>query len=304
MKFLPLLTLSLLVSPLAAQQISPWGNPVGPPVWSSHSWSQGFGTQSVNEGFEAYSIGSASAEVLDISVLDENAIANGQGPGLVANGCVYSANILQWNGPAWFGQVSKDILSNSGALILTYDSPVTSVSFTLNAYDGYPDTGTAFIYDSGNNLIATLGPTPLPDGGHVPFSYSGADIASISIVGSTYGWGPILDNHVFERGGIQLGVQGSCPGVVLAQVSGASPGGQVAVVYSSSAGSFTIPSGFPCAGTVLGLSGTGITHAATLLADAAGAASMRANLPGGVCGRLFVQVLDIRTCSTSNVVGL
>ncbi|HEX9792814.1 MAG TPA: hypothetical protein VGC54_02415 [Planctomycetota bacterium] len=101
-----------------------------------------------------------------------------------------------------------------------------------------------------------------------------------------------------------LTITGPCPGSVTVDVSGATPSGSVAFATALGTGSFVIPGGFPCAGTVLGLSSAGITHRTTRTADAAGNISFPATAPAGACGRLFVQAIDLTTCATTNVVAL
>lgn len=94
-----------------------------------------------------------------------------------------------------------------------------------------------------------------------------------------------------------LGLSGSCPGPVTVAISGATPGGNVALAWSLTSGSFTIPGGI-CAGTVLGLASPNVLT--ILTADAAGNASFTGTAPGAACGA-YVQALDFGTCSTSSV---
>ncbi|KAA3607268.1 MAG: hypothetical protein DWQ01_16365 [Planctomycetota bacterium] len=104
--------------------------------------------------------------------------------------------------------------------------------------------------------------------------------------------------------GFTLDIQGPCPGNVTAVVSGASANGNVAIIYAFGTGSFTIPNGFACAGTVLGLSSNNITLLTTITADANGDASLPGGVPAGACGNVAVQALDLATCTPSNVVNL
>lgn len=94
-----------------------------------------------------------------------------------------------------------------------------------------------------------------------------------------------------------LGLSGTCPGPVTVTVSGANPGATIAVAWSTSTGTFTIPRG-GCAGTVLGLSSPSLL--AFMTADAGGNASLTGAAPGAACGA-FVQVVDLSDCSTSTV---
>lgn len=111
-----------------------------------------------------------------------------------------------------------------------------------------------------------------------------------------------VDNvSVGGASGLTLAMQGSCPGAVTASVTGATPGGSVAVVLAATPGAFVIPSG-SCAGTALGL-GSGISLVTVITANSNGEASLSGNLPPALCGRLL-QVVDLSSCDTSNVVTL
>lgn len=113
---------------------------------------------------------------------------------------------------------------------------------------------------------------------------------------SLVGWEGYVDPC---GGGLALTLAGDCPGTVTASVSGATPGGNVAFIRAFGEGSVQVPPG-PCEGTELGLDAS-----ATLLAieqaDANGNASIAGNAPNAACGRVFVQALDLGSCSTSNV---
>ncbi|KAA3613411.1 MAG: hypothetical protein DWQ01_02485 [Planctomycetota bacterium] len=93
---------------------------------------------------------------------------------------------------------------------------------------------------------------------------------------------------------------GTCGGAMTFIVENATPSGNVAFVYAFGTGSLVVPNGFPCAGTQLGLDNSA-TLAATLPADAAGTASLGANVPAGACGNVFMQCLDLSTCEVTNV---
>lgn len=124
---------------------------------------------------------------------------------------------------------------------------------------------------------------------------------SLQVVPFVDGWTHV-DGVVLEGGGLQLDIAGACPGVNTATVTGATPSGSVAIGFSATAGSFTIPGGFVCGGTVLGLGGTP-TLAAVVSANASGTASLAGNVPAALCG-FSVQAVDLTTCATSNVVTL
>lgn len=258
----------------------------------------------VTEGFETYSIGAGGAVNLGVTILDENTIANGQGPGLVLDGCVYScANTLQWNGAGYYGMPSKNILANSGdgKLVLSYDVPVELVSLTLHAFNGFPDTTVVRVYDGSGVLIHTSSPISVPGASPVPFSHSATSIGKLEIQSTVWSWSTLIDNHEFGGTGPSISLAGSCPGAVTMSGSGFTAGGNVAVAISTTTGAYVIPVG-SCAGTVLGLGGTP-SLVTILTADPTGAISLSGNLPAAYCGR-SVQTVDLASCTTSNVITL
>lgn len=102
---------------------------------------------------------------------------------------------------------------------------------------------------------------------------------------------------------VALEVTGSCPGSMTASASHGTPGGRMAFIRARSTGSQRIPQGNPCAGTILGLDRTAVL-VANPVADQQGNASITGNVPANACGRVFLQVLDVQSCTTSNVTGL
>lgn len=309
MKYLTPLSLLLLASPIAAQQqLAPFGQPKSL-LPNAATWTQSGGGHeaTVSEGFEGYVVPFGSAEPINSLSLDDTTITGtGQGPGLVEDGVTYSCtfNSLQWNADTYFGLTSKTFLANGndGTVSMTYDSGQSTISFDLMTFDGYPDTALVNVYSTGGALLYTSAPIALADSTAVPFSYSDTDIGSVSITGA-YPWSPVIDNHEFEAGGFEIFIAGNCGSNMTLRASGATPGGPIGVIYSFGLGSYVIPGG-PCAGTVLGLDGVGITLAAVLTADAGGFSSYTAFVPPGACGNVYVQGIDVTTCATSNVIGL
>lgn len=103
--------------------------------------------------------------------------------------------------------------------------------------------------------------------------------------------------------GVALALDGECPGVMTARVSGATPGGRVALIHSAPGrcgGQTTIPPPNPCSGAVLPLGGASLVGIIT--ADGQGNAAVTGNVPGAVCGRVCLLALDLPTCEVSNVV--
>ncbi|MCL4197264.1 MAG: hypothetical protein KJZ69_07195 [Phycisphaerales bacterium] len=90
--------------------------------------------------------------------------------------------------------------------------------------------------------------------------------------------------------------------MMTARVSGATPGGRIALIRSAPGGcggQTTIPPSNPCSGTVLPLGGAALVQIIT--ADGEGNAAVTGNVPGIICGRVCLVVLDLTTCEVSNV---
>lgn len=104
--------------------------------------------------------------------------------------------------------------------------------------------------------------------------------------------------------GLSLGKSGTCPGAMTFTATGATPSGTVAFVWGTS-GSFVIPGGYPCAGTMLGLTPLLAPPPGYALdaADGSGTAVFSVNVPPVGCG-LLLQAVDLSTCTTTNVVTL
>ncbi|MFW5652762.1 MAG: hypothetical protein ACOC0P_01850 [Planctomycetota bacterium] len=112
-----------------------------------------------------------------------------------------------------------------------------------------------------------------------------------------------IDNVCYEDGesGPSLSFSGNCPGTGNFEVSGATPNGNVALVYGFGSGPTTVPSGFPCAGTVLDVGNPNLDFV-TFAVDANGNGTFQAFLPAIACGAVNVQALDLTSCAVSNVV--
>ncbi|MFG0329886.1 MAG: hypothetical protein ACF8PN_08315 [Phycisphaerales bacterium] len=103
-------------------------------------------------------------------------------------------------------------------------------------------------------------------------------------------------------GGFSIEVSGTCPGALTVTATGATAGGTVALVYARNTGSFTIPGGFTCGGTQLGVDAT-VQLVQTRTADGSGTAVFSGNAPAAACGGV-IQAIDAATCDTSNVEGI
>ncbi|MBL1216832.1 MAG: VCBS repeat-containing protein [Planctomycetes bacterium] len=108
-------------------------------------------------------------------------------------------------------------------------------------------------------------------------------------------------SHIlFNQLDLSFQINGSCPGRMTFEVHGAASGGTVAFLYALETGEARIPSGYPCAVTLLGLrEGYRLAHVAT--ADASGIASFSTQVPLKACGQAYIQALDVETCRTTLV---
>lgn len=185
-------------------------------------------------------------------------------------------------------------------------SPFRSFEIDEDSYPVGPWTslGSSFGYHNGPTFFEVLTcwvPTAVGES----VDWSGSDDADLSELLfsslSTCGGAPSIEFQPADRiaSGPSLELDGSCPGFITVNVTNATPGGSVAIVYSPSTGSTTIPPSYPCAGTTLDL-GPVPTLLTTVKADKSGHARFDAQAPPRACG-LYVQALDVATCETTGV---
>ncbi len=100
--------------------------------------------------------------------------------------------------------------------------------------------------------------------------------------------------------GLDLIINGECPGNIFVSWSGAAPNTDMGVLFAYNEGSYTIPGG-PCSGTELGL-GRGGLRLVTVLDSGNGSGRAEGRVVACACGG-FLQliVVDGNPCSTSNV---
>jgi hypothetical protein len=122
---------------------------------------------------------------------------------------------------------------------------------------------------------------------------------------STYG-DCFLDNFSVNGGecaeGFSLTVSGNSGGTMSFEIEGASPLEQVALVFGTGSGTFTIPFPFACEGTQIGM--TKPIDYLSLRSDAAGNAAFARAIPPAAAGVIRVQAIDRLTCEVSEVVTL
>lgn len=122
---------------------------------------------------------------------------------------------------------------------------------------------------------------------------------------STYG-DCYLDNFSVNGGecaeGFGLSITGNPGGTMSFEIEGASPLEQVALVFGTGIGSYTVSFPYACEGTLLEMSKP--RDYLPLRADAAGSASFARRIPPAAGGALRVQAINMLTCEVSNVVTL
>lgn len=182
----------------------------------------------------------------------------------------------------------------NGNMQIVFSAPQTAIGVDFpGALEIDLYSGNSLIYSSSNFAGSGLG-----------FFAGIVTTASFdrAVIGDWVDGSAYVDNVSIAGGGVSISIQGSCPGPVTLSVQNATPGGNVALALAASTGTFVIPPQFVCGGTVLGLGGTP-SLALIVGANGSGAASIVGTLPPGVCGR-YVQVVDLSSCSASNVLRL
>ncbi len=258
------------------------------------------------EDFESFVIADGGATNLDTAVLDDQTIANGQGPGLVEPGATYTAttNVLQWNGNAYFGLQTRSFLANGEMLEIAYDPAVTAMGFDARAYAGYAYSGTMTVYDTNNSPVGTVNFTLINGGAEnvfVGWEWN-AGISRVVLDDLAHPWSPVIDNHGYGENSTsyRCSIRGTCPGTVTVSWQNANPGRQQAIVFGSRQGSFVIPNG-ACQGTQLGL-GSQNLRLVNIIGTGNGSGSVNGNAGTSACGG-FLQLVEVPGCATSNVAG-
>lgn len=114
----------------------------------------------------------------------------------------------------------------------------------------------------------------------------------------TVGSGGYTDVRGMEFTDPRVRINGNCPGVLTLSLDLLTPGGGFAVVYGPNQAPFVIPPGFTCEGIELCVAPPRVVFQG--VADGNGRATVTGNAPPNVCGG-FIQIIDGRTCCTSNV---
>ncbi|MGB0952703.1 MAG: CotH kinase family protein [Planctomycetota bacterium] len=107
-----------------------------------------------------------------------------------------------------------------------------------------------------------------------------------------------------DTGSFAVAAYGNCPGPMELVAFNATPQTQVIVLAALGNGTFPIPAGFPCAGTVLDLDPLTITPVGIGISDLHGTLRLDVILPDAVCGAVVVQALDTANCGLTATINL
>ncbi len=102
--------------------------------------------------------------------------------------------------------------------------------------------------------------------------------------------------------GYRLSLAGSCPGAVVLSWADGTPGRLQALLIADERRNTSIPFGFPCAGTRIGISvRLRIVDPPGYFGNQGGSGSIAGTLPPSMCAR-YLQLIEGGTCQTSNVI--
>jgi hypothetical protein len=166
------------------------------------------------------------------------------------------------------------------------------------------NSGSAYLYDAGSGqMIRKLlssdgeahdefGAAIAIDNGVVVIGAAGDDDQGASS-GSAYVFSPFA-----------LSISGSPGGMMSFQIDGATPAGQVALLYAFGVGAHVVSN--PLTGTAITteLSSSGFSVGIFDVADSEGDLVFTLNVPAGAAGQVWVQVVDGLSDGTSNVIGI
>ncbi len=227
---------------------------------------------------------------------------------------VNPAGSVQWM--TYLGGTDNDsgvavaLIPTGAAVVVGYTQSADFVGRT-NEYRGQQDAFLAVVSDGGGLQSAMFaGGSDSEDGAGVVLDAAGRAYLSGTTASPDFG-GRMNEYHgardvflarisISDR--LQITITATCPsgGPIRIEWSGATPGGQVTLIFARNTGSFIIPNNLPCAGTTLGLGSNQIQLAWQGGAGADGSRTLNATTGPGACGGYF-QLLDLTSCGTSNV---
>ncbi|MBC8403687.1 MAG: FG-GAP repeat protein [Planctomycetes bacterium] len=186
---------------------------------------------------------------------------------------------------------------------ISMDAGIVAIGADDDDDNGF-NSGSAYLYDATNGtLIEKLGAS---DGDvYDEFGTSVAIANGVAVIGS-----PGDDDNGSNSGSaylfnpFSLSQTGLPGGNMSFQVSGATPGGQVGVVYSFGSGAHVVTN--PLTGNLIttGLSSTGFTLGTVGSADGEGDFEYSTYVPASAAGLVYVQAIDGTNDRTCNVLSL
>lgn len=157
----------------------------------------GAGTTETFEGLPVSGGGAADFSCAS-GALSAGSSCGGVSTTSLAAGATYtSTGSFQVDGAGYYGAPSKELLSNSGSLGISFTGAVNAVGLDLRAFSGYGDHATITVYGTdGVTVLDTVTNFTLSGSG-VPafFGYeSSAGIGGLSLSPTSYPWSPLVDN--------------------------------------------------------------------------------------------------------------
>ena len=224
-----------------------------------------------------------------------------------------SAYVFEKTGGVWT-QTAK-LLASDGAPDDRFGDSIaisgeTAIVGALRHGDSGPESGSAYLYQKIGGVWTQTAKLRAADGGGGDWFGSSVSISGDTAIAGASG----DDNRGVDSGSayvfdlncaVRLTVNATCPtgGPIQVSWSGATPNGQIALIFARNEGSFIVPNNLPCAGTQLGLSGSQIQVAYRGSAGADGSRTVNATAGPAACGG-NLQLLDLSTCGTSNVTAI
>jgi len=203
----------------------------------------------------------------------------------------------KWDGATWSIAATTGPPPRVGTA-MAYDSARQATILFGGSDTAFERLGDTWEWDGGTwTRVADSGPSPRT-------AHDLAYDATREVV-LAFGGSSNADTWTFggSAGSIHMTpLYSACPGTGPGAVSWAcgSPNGEVALLFAQYTGQFRIPIG-PCAGVRLGLGWQQLRVVKTGLSDARGRGRIEVEHGPQACGG-HVQILDVSTCATSNVV--
>ncbi|NOG55242.1 MAG: hypothetical protein HND57_13115 [Planctomycetes bacterium] len=216
-----------------------------------------------------------------------------------------SAYIFRWDGNTW-NEVQKLTASDGEDHDrFGFSVDLSGATAVVGAFTDRAD-GSAYLFRRSGDVWMEDSKLIASDGAADDyFGYSVSISLDRAVLGAIWDDDNGIDSgssYIFDLNcGPTLSTLGSCPGNMRFKVENATANQKVAYLYASNTGSIQIPPGNPCAGTILGLNAT-VKLAEIIHADANGTAKLDIKTPQKACNRIYLQALDLTTCTTSNTI--